>query len=83
MPEEESQTIMAVDELQAIIQRCVSSFLSIKVTSVSSVCFSSHIIIKTKMTPKRKTVVSRTPHWAAKFSLHVSLIFLWCLSQDA
>lgn len=55
MPEQ-SQTIMAVDELQAIIQRCVSSFLSIKVTSVSSVCFSSYIIIKTKMTPKHKTV---------------------------
>lgn len=55
MPEQ-SQTIMAVDELQAIIQRCVSSFLSIKVASVSSVCFCSYIIIKTKTTPKHKTV---------------------------
>lgn len=34
---------MAVDELQAIIQRCVSSFLSLEVTSVSSV-ISLHIL---------------------------------------
>lgn len=40
MPEEHSQTIMAVDELQAIIQRCVSSFLSLKEESLSNVSFS-------------------------------------------
>jgi len=82
MREEQSQAIMAVDELQAIIQRCVSSFVSIKVTSVSSVHFSS-IIVKTKMTPKLKTVVTRTAYWTAKFSLHVSLTSLWSLSQGA
>lgn len=62
MPEEHSQTRMAVDELQAIIQRCVSSFLYLEVTSVSSVNFSSYIIIKTKMTLKDKSALSRTPH---------------------
>lgn len=59
MPEH-SQTRMAVDELQAIIQRCVSSFLYLEVTSVSSVNFSSYIIIKTKMTLKDKSALSRT-----------------------
>lgn len=83
MPEEHSHTIMAVDELQAIIQRCVSYFLSLEVTSVSSVSFSSYITIKAKITSKDKSAVSRTPHGAAEFSLHVSLTSLWCLSQDA
>lgn len=81
MPEEHSQTIMAVDELQAIIQRCVSSFPSLEVTSVSSASFFSYI--KAKMTSKNKSAVSRTLHGAAKLSLHVSLPSLWCLSQDA
>lgn len=40
MPEEQSQTTMAVDELQAIIQRCVSTFLFINLTNVSSSSFS-------------------------------------------
>lgn len=70
MPEEHSQTIMAVDELQAIIQRCVSSFLSLEVTSVSSENFSSYIIIKTKMTSKNKSAVSRTPHWSSASMFH-------------
>lgn len=83
MPEEHSQTIMAVDELQAIIQRCVSSFLSLEEESLSSVSFSSYITLKAKMTSKDKSAVSRTNYGAAKFSLHVSLTSLWCLSQDA
>lgn len=83
MPEEHSQTVMAVDELQAIIQRCVSSFLFLEVTSVSSVSFFSYIRIKPKMTSEDKSVVSRTLRGAANFSLYVSLTSLWCLSQDA
>lgn len=58
MPEEQSQTIMAVDELQAIIQRCVSSFLSIKITHVSSVHFSSYILIKNKMTQNTRQLLA-------------------------
>lgn len=52
MPEEQTETIMAVDELQAIIERCVSTSLK------------SHKCKQCKfhfMASKHKTLVSRSP----------------------